>query len=137
MAATVPDLGSGGTITFGTSNLTLQWRSIDIGEVTRAVVDTTHLGTTQTSTNQAGSRTFIPGDHQEISEISVEFHWDPSALALVDAAAETVTITYPDTSTLAGSGFCFSVKPPTLEPDALQVGTLKIKPSGVWTYAEV
>lgn len=138
MAATVPDVGSGASITFGTSNLSLQWLSIDIGAVSRETIDTTHLGSTQaTGSGQTNSRTFMPGDHQNLSEIGVEFHWDPSALDLVRAAAETITVTYPDGSTLSGSGFCFEVKPPSLGVDEKQVGSLKVKPSGVWTYVEV
>lgn len=86
MAGTV-DVGTGTTITHGTTSYAIEILNVD-GEVSRAVVDTTHMGTT-------GARTKRVSDLYDPGSITVRAHLNPDEEAPYYSAEETVTVTFP------------------------------------------
>lgn len=98
------DVGTGTTIVFGTSSFAAEVLQINGENVSRAVIDTSHMGTT-------GARTKMPGDLHDEGEVTMNIAFNPNNEIPVDAAVETITITFPVPSgdsngaTAAGSGF--------------------------------
>ncbi len=80
--------GTGATISFATSSFASNLISLTLPEKTRAVLDTTHLGTTGAKTNK-------PAKIKEVGEIQCEFDHNPDEIELVDQEPEEITITYP------------------------------------------
>ena len=111
------DVGTGATVVFGTSSATGNITSIEWSGIDRGSVDTSWLGTTV-------ARTFIPTDLYDPGELELEMDFDTQSTAsattggifdLIDAAAETITVTFPiasgDTTggKWAASGFMTSL----------------------------
>ena len=94
------DITTGTTITHGTTSYAIEILSVS-GEVSRAVVDTTHMGTT-------GARTKTVTDLYDPGSITVQAHFDFDEEAPYSSAAETVTVTFPSAlasgATVAGTG---------------------------------
>lgn len=82
------DIGTGTTITFGTSSFTAEIMSVNGNDITREDIDTTHMGTTN-------YRTFIPADLVDGGSIELEINFDPDSQPPIAGAAETITITFP------------------------------------------
>ena len=108
MADPAVDIGTGTTITFGTSGFTSELLSISWSGIARESVHTSHMGTAAPGADKFGNRTFLPGDLADPGEITAEFHFDPSQDPIINEAAETITITFPSGSTWAASGFVTS-----------------------------
>ncbi len=85
------DVGTGATIAFTTtSGYTPQILDITHNDISRVVIDTSHMGLT------AGSeRTKIPGDLFDAGDLDVEILFDPSAQPPITIAPETITLTFP------------------------------------------
>lgn len=122
------DIGTGASVTFGTSGFTANITNISWSGIERASIQTTHLGTTT-------AHTFTPGDLFNPGELSLEIQFDPDDYPPIDAAAETVTVTFPlstggsSAATWAATGFStgFELGVPLEE---LMTGTLTVKFSG-------
>ena len=96
------DVGTGATVVFGTTGFSANVTGINHSGLSRAAIDTSYLGTT-------GGRTFIPGDLYDPGQLTLEIDFDPASVIadeIYSTAAETVTVTFPDASTLSGSAFC-------------------------------
>lgn len=136
MAGTV-DVGTGATMTFGTSSYAVEITGINLSGVSRAVIDTTHLGTT-------GARTKRPGDLYEPGTIQCEIHWDPDEQPPITGAEETVTLTFPieagnsSGASLAATGFIseFSAAVP-LEDKMTGSYTVQLADDHTWTDGAV
>ena len=130
MPNTYVDTGHGATITFGTSNYSFNWTSIDIGEETIPEIDRTHLAT-------SGFRQYIPGDLTTPGEITVAFQWDSDAAAITLGVVQTITTSMPvptgavDGAYWAGSGFVKRVKRPSMTTDELVTGEMTIMFDGI------
>ena len=122
--------GHGTTLSFGTTTgWTPDYISIAGPGATRAVLDTTHLGTT-------GARTKIPGDLPDWQPITCEYFFDPAdGYPPISAIVETVTLTNPDAGDAveAGSAFVSGFEGATRVTDDLMRCTLTIQPAGAWT----
>jgi len=102
------NVGTGSTITFS-SGFFGEILSIGWSGINREAVETSHMGTT-------GGRTFIPGDLYDPGELSVELNFEATddVTTPITSAAETVTVTIPNSptattvSTWAASGFMTS-----------------------------
>lgn len=130
MANTAVDIGTGASVVFGTSSLALNFTSISMGEETIQMIDTTHLGTT-------GFMTKMGADLKEAGEWTLEFQWDNENGPVPTAVAETVTVTFPQSTsnatsaaTYAATGVISGVTQPTLTVGELQTGTLTFTPDG-------
>ena len=131
MANAAVDIGTGGSAVFDTSAIAVNFTSIDLGEQTLEVIDTSHLGTT-------GFKTSMVGDLKEAGEWVFEFQWDSEAGPTPSLTPETCTITFPQATanatsaaTYAATGYVRSIKYPTLGLEELQMGTLTFKPDGL------
>ncbi len=129
------DVGTGATITFGTSGFSASIISMEWGGLTREDVDTTHLGTTT-------AMTYIPGDLYDPGDLTITFQYDPDTQAPITAAAETITITYPIPSGLssgathAGTGYINSFTPGSLTVDELMEAEAVVKFSGAISFVD-
>ena len=96
------DVATGTTIAFGTSGFNAEILGFDI-DFTREAYDTTHLGSTE--------HTKAPKNLVDYGELPIRVNFDPDITIPIDAATETITITYPlpaggtTPATLIGSGF--------------------------------
>jgi len=132
------DIGTGASISFPTSGWTAQLTAINGVDITRSEHGTSHLGTTT-------GMTFIPGDLFDPGGLDLELHFDQdNTLTNVppyNAAAETITVTFPTPSggaggaTMAATGFmtAFSWTGPLEE---LMSASATIKFSGNITWAD-
>ena len=89
------DIGTGTTITFGTSGFNAQIESASWGGITREIIDVTHLGTTPASGGEIGSREYLAGDLSDPGELTLELHFNPNLQAPIEGDPETITVTYP------------------------------------------
>ena len=121
------DSGFGTTITFS-SGFCAEIISGDGPDLSREPIDTTHMGTT------SGRMTFIPSDLIDGGTLSVEMAYVPATAPPIASAAETVTVTSPDSSTCAFSGFMTSFSPSIPIDDRMTAST-EIKVSGAITRA--
>jgi len=92
------DVATGITIVFGTSGFSAELLDITAPTGTREPINTSHQGT-------SGQHTFTPADLMDWGSLEISFHFAPSTDPPIDGAAETVTITWPDATTWAFSGF--------------------------------
>lgn len=90
------DVATGATITFGTTGFSLQIRSFSIDGIEIPKLDVTHLGTT-------GYRSFIFGDLKNPGDITMQCWFDPTWDPTL-GTSETITITWPDSTTWAFTG---------------------------------
>lgn len=125
--------GHGGTITFGTSSTTINARTIQATGVSREVINTTHLGTTT-------AKTSAPSTLYDAGQVTVTWLYDPDVQPPFTAAAETITLTHPDTltngATSASSGYVINFDEPTMETDAEQIASMTIQRTGAITYTD-
>lgn len=118
MATTSPEISTGITITFD-SGFHAQILNVDWSGMERAMIDTTHMGTTV-------ARTFKAVDLFDAGELSVELHFAAQVRPPIDNDAETCTLTFPGGTTwactAAMSGFTFGAP---LEDKMTATATLK------------
>jgi hypothetical protein len=120
------DLGHGTTITFSTTffaNVT----DIDWSGLHRDAIPTTTMDT-------SGGETFIPADTYDPGELRVELQYDAGTAVPITGAAETVTVTFPTTSTMSASGFMTDFDVATADKDVI-TASATIKFSGTITWA--
>lgn len=126
------DTGTGTTITFGTSGWTGQITNVDWDQLTRAVIETSHLGT-------ADANTYMPSDRYDPGEITIEGNFDGDDETPIAEDPETITVTFPLKSgdstpgNWAATGFATSFRF-GLPDEEKQTFTMTIKLSGAITY---
>lgn len=125
--------GTGATVTFGTTGVSLEATSIQSAGISWAALETTYLGTTT-------AKTFVRGDLYDPGTITVSFNTDPDTYDdLIGCSdSETVTITYTDTpaATEAATGFITNFDPSTHEVDQIVSGSVTVKRTGAVTFAD-
>jgi hypothetical protein len=131
------DTGNGATVTFtdldGSSSTTAvgSVRSINLGEQSIPVIDTSHLGTTNFLTS-------IPGDLKEPGEISMEVLFDQDTVGIPSlGTVEDIIITFPivtsgqtTNATYTASGFFSSVSLPEIVNNELMMMSITFKCDG-------
>lgn len=125
MPVVSPDLGYGTTLGFGTSTFTAAIRSITPSNQTREVVDASHLATDTIMEK-------LLGDLVDAGGFDAEIIWSSAAgkVPPISAAAETITVTLPDTTTVVGKGGVTSSPPfPVIGISDLQTATITV----TWT----
>lgn len=96
-------IGTGTTVTFGTSGFSAELLGIDHGDIARPKIDTTHYGST--------GRTARPGKLVDPGEVELELAFDPADRPPVSADPEVITIQMPPEAgeitgaKLEGTGF--------------------------------
>lgn len=131
--ANAVDNSTGATFVLGSTAYAVRITGISITGESRAVLDTTHLGTTAT-------RTKIPSDLDEPVQLDCEIFYDPNEPPPT-GVVQTGTLTFPVPSgssngaTLAGS--CFLVSSGgSLGVESLMTGNFKIQFAGTVTRAD-
>lgn len=89
------DLGTGATLTFGSSGFSIELTSITWDGIEREIIETSHLGTPPATGNEIGSKTFLAGDLSDPGELSFEGHHNPGEIPPVEGNPELITLTYP------------------------------------------
>jgi len=128
---------TGATITFGTSSFTANIiDTIDWSGIERAVIETTHFGSTlPSSARQVGGRTFIPGKLVDPGELTLQIQYDPTLDLPLGSGdvAETITLTPPSgmaSNPITGSGFMRSARI-GLPLEGLATATVVVKFTGI------
>lgn len=130
--------GHGATLTFGTSLWTGAIVSIDGFETTRETLDVTTLAS-------VNFRQKLAGDLKDVQPFSVTCLWDAedtAPLPPMNRTAETVTITYPLTNSVAnitkakyvGAAFVTLNGTPELATDQVMQGTFTVQFTGGPTF---
>lgn len=83
------DIGTGSTVTFGTSSFTADILSVNLSGITREAINTSHMGTTS-------DHTFMPADLVDNGTLEMEVAWVAGLTPpiLTNGAAETVTVAF-------------------------------------------
>lgn len=128
------DVGTGTTITFGTSGSQGALLSISGPSASRPSIETTDMSTTT-------AHTFMPGDLVDHGEVTLTVEFDPDIEPAITSGAETVTITWPIPSGLSnGATWQFSAFITGFEPsasiDERMEMSITLKISGDITYAD-
>lgn len=129
------DIGTGITVVFGTSGFSAQILDVKGPGFTRESVSTNHMGTAAPGAGQIGNGTSMPTDIVEVSELTLELHFNPSLKPPLHAAPETITITFPvpvgltNPATWVFSGYVVGYDPSMPLEDKM-VATLVVKPTG-------
>ena len=127
------DIGTGTTVTFGTSGITANITDVGWSGLSRESVPTSHMGTT-------GGMTYTPADLYDPGELTLEVQFDPDKNYEVDIArvAETITVTFPlasgqsTASAWSATGFITGIE--WDDPlEGLMTGTITCKMSGAIT----
>lgn len=122
------DIGTGLTITFGTSSWSANFTVSNWSGLSRESVETTHLGTTT-------AKTFTPADLYDAGELQIDFQFDVDDFPPIDQVAETITVTYPLSSggstagTWVASGFMTNFDH-SVETETLMSGSATVKFTG-------
>jgi hypothetical protein len=141
MSATADTL-FGATIGFGTSTFAAKLTDLNFDGVSRPAIDTTELSTTVASTGEIGGRTFIPGGISDGGSLSIDLQFNPDDNPPIDAAAETITITFAASggngtgANFAFSGFMTDWAMSGGGVDGLMSASATIKISGVITMTD-
>lgn len=122
--------GHGATIAFGTSAWVQTKVSIGVTGISREAIDTTDLET-------SGGETFIPSANYNPGECSLEWNYDADNEPPHTGAVETITITWPNGATHAGSGFLtnFDIGPAVNKGVLRATATLKFTGNITFTAA--
>jgi len=117
-------IGTGTTITFGTSGFSAEILDVTPPDGSREPINTSHMGTLV-------AHTFTPAKLVDWGEFSFDAHFDPALTPLVKGAAETITIAFPNSgaSSWAFEGFCDGYSP-TDPLEGKATIAIKIKVSG-------
>lgn len=88
------DIGTGSTVTFGTSGFTADILSVNLSGITREAINTSHMGTTS-------DHTFMPVDLVDNGTLELEIAWLATLTPpiITNAAAETVTVAFAGSAT--------------------------------------
>jgi hypothetical protein len=125
--------GNGATAAFTSSTFTADIKKISAITSTGEAIEVSHLGTTV-------HKEYIPGDLVEISEVTIEYFYDPMTAPLAVNTKDTLTITLPEVTTtgnpgsITGTGFVTeNTQTPDLENGAAMMGSLKFRYDGLGT----
>jgi len=115
------EIGTGTTITFD-SGFFAEILDVKGPDASRKSIETSHMGTTT-------AHTFTPGDLVDWGEVTIDIAFRPGTRPPIDDAAQSCTITFPDTgaATWAFTAFMTRFSPSTpLEDRMTATCTLKI-----------
>lgn len=90
----MPVVGTGITITFQ-SGFFAEILNVSDNEMMRARIDATHMG--------SNDMEYLPGSLPDWGTLEVEMAFDPDIKPPLEAAAETITVTYPKGATTQAS----------------------------------
>lgn len=95
MPGTAVDLGTGTTMTFGTSGFSSELLSINWTGISREVVDTTPLSITPAAAGTIGNRRYKAAHAVDPGTLECEFHFNPNDRPPVGEPEELITVQFP------------------------------------------
>lgn len=122
--------GSGVTMTYGTTGFAPTVQSIDTLSINGEEIITTNLATSDGLT--AAFETAIPGKILKV-ELGLTIQYDAGTAVPINQDPEAITLTFPNTNTISGSGFNKSFDLGALENDTLQTASISVKMTGTLT----
>lgn len=140
MTAPTARIGLGTTIEFLTTGAEYEVTKSTYDGVARTAHETTHLGTSQPSSGNHGSRTYIPGKVTAPGTFKLEGHFNAGAMDIIEGATERVRVSLPIESGYSTAdkyecdGFVVGVGGIEFDPDGKIMQTLDIQFSGQMTY---
>lgn len=117
------DTGFGTTLTWGTSSFEAELFELTPPGASRESIDTSHMST------ESGAKTFIEADLVDWGEATFSIAFDPGEMPPIYAPPETITITFPDATTWAFSGFVTGYEP-TVPMEDKMTADLTVKVTG-------
>lgn len=132
MPSPAVNVGTGTTITFGTSSWTANVTNLSHDGNEREAFDTTHLGTAAVGANELNNKTYLLSEVVDGGEITLDAHFNPDDPPPIGDAAETITITFNGGSTYVFSGGVIS-NSSAVPNDGLMTQSLTIKVCGAIT----
>ncbi len=139
MAGATVDTSHLTTVAFGTSVWVMEIRSISWSGIERAAHDSSHLGTAAATSSKFGNKTYVASGLTDGGTVTLSGHLDTTQTATtkqppIEVAAETMTITLPQTggstpATFAATAFCTSCDI-DLPEDGIMTITVSFKISG-------
>lgn len=122
-------IGTGTTITFGTSAFTAEIMAVTPPPSTREKIKTSYMSTTL-------DHTYIPASLVDHGELEFDISFEGGLNVPLHSAAETITITYPDGDTWVFSGFVTDFTGSVPLEDKM-TGTIKVAVSGAITVGGI
>ena len=122
MANPAVDVGTGITLTFGTTSWAPEIVEVTPPGSSRESLDTSHQATTT-------YKTFEPSSLVDNGELSLTVHFDPSKAPPIANVAETITMAFPSAAAWDFSGFMTSFDPQGMYENVM-VANVTIKVSG-------
>lgn len=116
----------GTTITFQ-SGFCAEITGVSHSGIARTAIDTTH------TTSTDGWMTFTPSDLKNNGELKVDLQFDSGEEPPIDAAAETITVSFASGATMACTGFMTAFEY-TGQMDDKWTASATLKLSGEWTW---
>lgn len=125
MASPAVNVGTGTTITFA-SSFFAQITDASWSGISRASIETSHMGLSAPGAGKFGNKTFMPGDLSDPGELRVTMHFNPDTRPPIDQAAETVTVSFAGAGSWAATGYMtgFELQDP-LEDKMVATATIK------------
>lgn len=122
------DIGTGSTVTFGTSGYTAEVVNISWDSIEREFIDSSHLGST-------AGKEFLIGDLYDPGVLNLDLHlgFNAADTPPITGAMETITVTLPNATTMSASGALQSVSAVFPLEDKM-VSTFACKMSGDITW---
>lgn len=130
MASPAVDSATGITLDFADSNFAMQLLDCELAGMLRGYIPTSHQ-------SSGVFETFAPKRRVDRGSVEAAFHYNPSADPPIDAAAEVITIVWPNGETTHSfTGFMTNFRQSGKMDDKM-VATATIKISGDITITEV
>lgn len=121
------DIGTGTTLTLGTSSWTAEILNVDWDGIERPAIDSTNMSTTT-------ARTFIPGDLYDPGSVTFEVQHDPADCAPIGAAAETLSVDWAGSTNTWSVTAAFITAYSAIGPlEGMMTATVTFKVSGTIT----
>jgi hypothetical protein len=118
--------GQGTTVAFATSKFAANKVRLSAPNPSRKAIPSSHLATTDWET-------FEPGDLVNPGEFRMDFEFDPGTTPPIDQAAEVITVTAKDGSTMVFTGFMTNYGG-EISMDDKMTGSATVKISGEIVY---
>lgn len=130
MSSASVDVGNGASLTFGSSAFSAEITSMEIADISRDPIETTHLGSTNVGAGKVGGKEYILPTLADTPMLNIEGHFNPDTVPPVDDDIELITITFASGATWAGSGGMTSYNPGGIAVDSKMTFSASVKFTG-------
>lgn len=129
MASPLSNIGTGGTIAFGTTSFTARFNNFNMDGIERPVIDAPHMAVAAPEADEIANMPRLLGEIASPGNMTCEIHFNPDTVVPVCAAAEQITMTWNGGATWVFSGGIVSYSA-SAAVDELMTGTVEIAALG-------